>query len=81
MKAIVHDSYGSPGVLGLEEIDMPVIGDDQVLVRVKAASVNPLDWHYMRGLPYLVRIQAGLSKPKRKTRGVDLAGQRVSFRE
>ncbi len=75
MKAIVHDSYGSPGVLGLEEIDMPVIGDDQVLVRVKAASVNPLDWHYMRGLPYLVRIQAGLSKPKRKTRGVDLAGQ------
>jgi NADPH:quinone reductase-like Zn-dependent oxidoreductase len=75
MKAIVHDSYGSPDVLGLEEIDKPVIGDDQVLVRVKAASVNPLDWHFMRGTPYLVRIQAGLSKPKRKTRGADLAGQ------
>ena len=75
MKAIVHDSYGSPDVLGLEEIDKPVIGDDQVLVRVKAAAVNPLDWHFMRGTPYLVRIQAGLSKPKRKTRGADLAGQ------
>ncbi|MEE8407474.1 MAG: NAD(P)-dependent alcohol dehydrogenase [Acidimicrobiia bacterium] len=75
MKAIVHDSYGSPDVLGLEEIDKPVIGDDQVLVRVKAASVNPLDWHFMRGTPYLVRIQAGLSRPKRKTRGADLAGQ------
>ncbi len=75
MKAIVHDSYGSPDVLGLREIEKPVIGDDQVLVRVKAASVNPLDWHFMRGTPYLVRIQAGLSKPKRKTRGADLAGQ------
>ncbi len=75
MKAIVHHSYGSPDVLELEEIDKPVIGDDQVLVRVKAASVNPLDWHYMRGLPYLVRLYSGLSKPKRKTRGADLAGQ------
>jgi NADPH:quinone reductase-like Zn-dependent oxidoreductase len=75
MRAIVHDSYGSPVVLGLEEIEKPVIGDEQVLVRVRAASVNPLDWHFMRGTPYLVRIQAGLSKPKRKTRGADLAGQ------
>jgi NADPH:quinone reductase-like Zn-dependent oxidoreductase len=75
MKAIVHDSYGSPDVLELRKIDKPVIGDDQVLVRVMAASANPLDWHYMRGLPYLVRLQAGLSKPKRRTRGADLAGR------
>jgi len=78
MKAIMHDSYGSPDVLELKEIDKPVIRDDQVLVRVKAASVNPLDWHYMRGLPYLVRLQSGLSKPKRKRRGADLAGQVVA---
>jgi NADPH:quinone reductase-like Zn-dependent oxidoreductase len=76
MKAIVYRDYGSPDVLRLEDVAKPVPNDDQVLIRVRAASVNPLDWHYMRGLPYLVRISgAGLLKPKVQRLGVDLAGQ------
>src|SRR6184192_2447325 len=52
MKAIVYCDYGSPDVLKVEDIEKPAPADDQVLVRVRAASVNPLDWHYMRGTPY-----------------------------
>src|ERR1700687_3508691 len=75
MKAIVYHNYGSPDVLRLEEIDKPVPNDHQVLVRVRAASVNPLDWHYMRGSPYLARIIAfGLLKPEVTRLGVDYAG-------
>ena len=74
MKAIVYRKYGPPDVLELQEVDKPVVKDDEVLVRVCAASVNPLDWHYMRGKPYLVRAQAGLLRPKRNTLGVDVAG-------
>lgn len=74
MKAIVSNEYGSPDALKLQEIDTPVIGDDGVLVRVRAASVNPLDWHVMRGLPYLVRVTGGLRRPKRTVPGVDMAG-------
>ena len=55
MKAIVYCDYGPPDVLQLEDIEKPAAGDDQVLVRVRAASVNPLDWHYMRGTPYFMR--------------------------
>jgi NADPH:quinone reductase-like Zn-dependent oxidoreductase len=55
MKAIVHDTYGSPDVLQLREIDTPVVGDDEVLVRVRAAGVDQSVWHFMAGLPYLVR--------------------------
>ena len=76
MKAIVYGRYGSPDVLQLTEIDQPVVSHDQVLVRVRAASLNPADWHFMRGLPYLVRMINGLRKPSKATvLGSDLAGQ------
>ncbi len=74
MKAIAQDKYGSADVLELQEIDKPVINDDGVLVRVHAASVNPLDWHIMRGRPFPVRFVSGLRKPKHAVRGVDVAG-------
>src|SRR5258708_20548230 len=75
MKAIVYFSYGSPDALRLEEIERPTAGDDEVLIKVRAASVNPLDWHFMRGTPYIVRIMSGLRKPKVTRLGVDVAGQ------
>ena len=74
MKAIVYREYGSPDVLGLQEVAKPVPKDDEVLVRVQAASLNPLDWHLLRGLPYIVRPTAGWLKPKRNIPGVDVAG-------
>jgi NADPH:quinone reductase-like Zn-dependent oxidoreductase len=76
MKAIRYYRYGPPEVLELADIDMPGVGDDDILVRVRAASVNPLDWHFMRGTPFVVRIMAGLSRPKAsQTRlGADMAG-------
>lgn len=75
MKAIVYHSYGSPDVLRYEDIDKPAAGDDQVLIKVRAASVNPYDWHMMRGTPYILRMQAGLRKPKGVRLGTDVAGQ------
>jgi len=75
MKAIVHHNYGSPDVLKCEEVDKPVPGDNEVLIRVRAASVNPLDWYFMRGKPYFIRIMTGLRKPKVTRPGVDVAGQ------
>ena len=74
MKAIAYDKYGPPHVLGLKEIDKPVVNDDDVLVRVHAASLNPYDWHFMTGLPYVARLEFGLLKPKQKTLGGDVAG-------
>ena len=75
MEAIVYREYGSPDVLELKEIDKPIAKDNEVLVRVRAASVNPYDWHFMTGLPYFMRLQAGLLKPKANVLGADLAGQ------
>lgn len=76
MKAIVQDTYGSPDVLTLRDIDMPAVGDDEVLLRVHAAGVDPGVWHLMTGIPYLVRIMGfGLRKPKVGTRGRDVAGR------
>src|SRR5438128_5148673 len=75
MKAIVYRRYGSADVLECEEIEKPSPGDDEVLIKVRAASVNPYDWHFMRGTPYFVRVIAGLRKPKDKRLGVDVAGQ------
>jgi NADPH:quinone reductase-like Zn-dependent oxidoreductase len=75
MKVIVYHNYGSPDVLKCEELEKPTAGDHEVLIKVRAASVNPLDWHFMRGAPYVVRIAAGLSQPKNTRLGVDLAGQ------
>jgi len=75
MKAIVHETYGPPGVLELREIAKPLIGDDDVLIRVHAAGLDPSVWHLMTGLPYLVRVMGyGLRKPKNPVRGSDVAG-------
>ncbi len=75
MKAIVRGRYGSPDVLELTEIDKPEPGGDEVLVRVHAASVNPADWHFLRGTPYIARLQLGLRKPKDRVLGCDVAGR------
>ncbi|MFI9505280.1 NAD(P)-dependent alcohol dehydrogenase [Nocardia sp. NPDC052566] len=78
MKAIVQERYGSPDVLSLREVDTPAIADNEVLVRVRGASVNAYDWHVMQGDPYLVRLLApswGLRGPKQPIRGRDFAGQ------
>lgn len=75
MKAIVYRCYGSPEVLALEDVSKPAAGDDELLVKVQAASVNPLDWHYMRGEPYVMRLMgAGIGAPKDHSMGVDFAG-------
>lgn len=75
MKAIVYVEYGPPDVLQFTEVAKPTPKDDEVLIIIRAASVNPLDWHYMRGTPYLVRTKSGLRKPKVTRLGVDVAGQ------
>lgn len=75
MKAIVHRSYGSPDVLRLEEVEKPVPGDDEVLIRVRAAAVNPLDWYFVRGTPRLIRIGSAARKPSGARVGVDVAGE------
>jgi NADPH:quinone reductase-like Zn-dependent oxidoreductase len=75
MRAIVYQKYGSPEVLRLTEVERPNPSDDEVLIRVRAASVNPYDWHLLTGLPYVARLQFGLLKPKVNAPGVDVAGQ------
>jgi NADPH:quinone reductase-like Zn-dependent oxidoreductase len=76
MKAMVQDKYGAPEVLELREIAKPELGDDQVLIRVRAAGVNPGDWAIMSGLPYIARPFPlyGMRKPKNPVRGTDVAG-------
>ena len=74
MKAFVYCDYGQADVLKLEDVDKPVPAPDEVLVKVRAAAVNPLDWHYMRGTPYFMRMQTGLRRPKVIRLGVDFAG-------
>ncbi|WP_446209852.1 NAD(P)-dependent alcohol dehydrogenase [Micromonospora sp. IBSANI012] len=74
MKAIVQDRYGSADVWELRDIDPPRVGDDDVLVRVHAAGVDPGVWHLMTGLPYPVRLGYGLRRPRHRVPGMDLAG-------
>ena len=74
MKAIVYRCYGSPDVVKLEDIAKPALADDRVLIKVHAASVNPLDWHFMRGTPYVMRPMVGLGAPDDIRLGVDFAG-------
>jgi NADPH:quinone reductase-like Zn-dependent oxidoreductase len=75
MKAITYDGYGPPEHLELREIDKPRVDDDGVLVRVRTASVNPVDWHVMRGEPSLVKVVSGFRSPKGQVPGVDVAGE------
>ncbi len=74
MKGIERGCYGPPEVLRYADLAKPTPADDEVLVRVHAASVNPLDWHYVEGTPYLVRIDAGFGRPENPRLGVDFAG-------
>jgi len=74
MKAFQHACYGSAEVLKLAQVEKPVAGDDQLLVKVHAAAVNPLDWHYLRGTPYILRFDSGIGTPKVPALGVDFAG-------
>ncbi|MBI5549234.1 MAG: NAD(P)-dependent alcohol dehydrogenase [Deltaproteobacteria bacterium] len=74
MKAMVQRRYGEPEVLELREIDRPSIRDDQVLVRVRAASINPGDWATLRGEPFVARLASGLLAPRNPVGGMDLAG-------
>jgi NADPH:quinone reductase-like Zn-dependent oxidoreductase len=75
MKAIVHKRYGVPErVLRLEEIDRPPAGDDDVLIRVRATSVNTPDWITVTGVPYILRLRSGLGRPRTPVRGTDVAG-------
>ena len=59
MKAVTYSRYGSPDVLRFEETEKPTAGDGEVLIEVRAASLNPLDWHFLRGTPYFLRLAAG----------------------
>ena len=75
MRAIVQEGYGSPDALKLREVEMPACGDDGVLVEVHAASVNALDWHLLRGVPFFIPMLEAVGGPKHRIRGVDLAGR------
>jgi NADPH:quinone reductase-like Zn-dependent oxidoreductase len=74
MQAIHYPCYGGPSVLRLELTAKPTLEDDMLLVKVHAASVNPLDWHYLRGEPYLMRMEVGLGAPRDPRLGVDFSG-------
>ena len=74
MRAIVYQHFGSPDILECQEVEKPVPGHDEVLIKVRAASINPLDWKMMKGGPFIVRLLLGLGKPKLKRSGVDVAG-------
>ena len=75
MKAIVYEKYGPPDVLQLKEVEKPTPKDDEVLIKVHAASANPADWHLLRATPFLARLAVGLLKPKYKILGSDIAGR------
>ena len=75
MKAILFTEYGSPDVLQYKDVEKPVPGDNEVLIKVYAASANPLDWHSMRGAPIVARLEFGLQKPRDPRLGADVAGR------
>jgi NADPH:quinone reductase-like Zn-dependent oxidoreductase len=75
MQAIVYHRYGPPDVLQLKEIERPVPAADQVLICVHNASINPYDWHFLRGTPSLIRLIAGPLRPKSTRLGADVSGE------
>ncbi len=75
LKAIVYTKYGSPDVLQLKEVEKPMPRENEVLVKIHAASANPADWHLMRAEPFLARLENGLLKPKNTKLGADIAGR------
>jgi len=81
MKAIVQDRYGSASTLRLEDVEVPEPDPTSVLVKVRSASVNAMDWRIMSGRPLLGRLFFGLTHPKRRVRGVDVAGEVVAVRK
>ena len=75
MKAIVYTEYGSPDVLQFKDVEKPTPKDNEVLVKIHAASANPADWHTMRATPFLARLVNGFFKPKNPRLGADVAGR------
>jgi NADPH:quinone reductase-like Zn-dependent oxidoreductase len=74
MDAIVYRQYGSPDVLKLEQVEKPTPAADELLIKVHDASLNPLEWHFMRGTPYIMRLEVGLGRPKVTRLGIDFSG-------
>jgi NADPH:quinone reductase-like Zn-dependent oxidoreductase len=74
MKAVVYCDYGTPDVLRIADVARPTPGDDELLVKIHAVAINPLDWHYLRGTPYIMRLDTGLRKPRVTRLGVDYSG-------
>jgi NADPH:quinone reductase-like Zn-dependent oxidoreductase len=81
MRAIVYETYGAADVLHLRDVEMPAVGATDVLVRVRASSINPYDWHFMTGLPYFMRLFSGLRRPRKTRLGLDFAGEVVEAGE
>src|SRR6185369_16457046 len=75
MKAAIYTSYGLPDVVRIADVEKPVPKDDEVLIKVRAASVNPLDWRFMKGEPAFMRLFLGLRKPRMNRPGIDFAGE------
>lgn len=78
MRAIVTRRYGTADVVAIEDVPVPEPGDGEVLIKVEASSLNALDWHFLTGTPYFLRVIAGLRRPKRVTPGADVAGTVVA---
>ena len=74
MKAITKHTYGGPDILGLEDVEKPRVKENHLLIKVKANSANPADWHILRGKPFIARLSFGLFKPKDQILGADFAG-------
>src|SRR3954466_3726817 len=74
MKAFTKTKYGGPEILQLEDVEKPMLNDNQIRVRVLANSANPADWHILRGKPFFARLSLGVFKPKDKIPGADFAG-------
>jgi len=75
MKAAIYTNYGTPDVVHVTDVAKPVPRENEVLIRVRAASVNPLDWRLMKGEPHILRVFFGLRKPRLGRPGVDAAGE------